>query len=267
MIIEAVVGFGILSLLLALLIAYFSKRFNASDNSKLEEVTGALPGRNCAACGFPNCSLLAEAVIRGKVKANACVLGGNDTAKKVSKILGLNVEEQEAKVAKIFCTGGKQNDDTRSNYSGIKTCEAARLVSHGLKQCLFGCLMLYDCVKVCPVQAIQVDLNSLPRINKERCVGCGLCVKACPLLLIGLAPKKSEVHVLCSSQDTTRDTIKNCKVGCIACKQCEKVCKYDAIHVANNHAHVDYAKCANCKACVAVCPRKVIINETSRKLA
>jgi Na+-translocating ferredoxin:NAD+ oxidoreductase subunit B len=262
MIIEAVIGFGILSLLFALLIAYFSKRFNTNDNPKLEEVAEALPGRNCTACGFPNCSLLAEAIIDGKAKANACILGGNDTAKKVSKILGQDVEEQEVKVAKIFCKGGRQNDDTRSDYSGIKTCEAARIVSHGLKQCLFGCLMFYDCIKICPVRAIEVDANSLPWINKNKCVGCGLCVKICPLLLIELVPKKSEVHVLCSSQDTTKDTIKNCKVGCIACRQCEKVCKYDAIHVANNHAHVNYTKCTNCKACVAVCPRKIIINES-----
>ncbi len=49
-----------------------------------------------------------------------------------------------------------------------------------------------------------------------------------------------------------------CKKGCIGCKLCEKECKFDAIHVVDNHAIIDYEKCKNCGACARKCPRGVI---------
>ena len=39
------------------------------------------------------------------------------------------------------------------------------------------------CVGVCPVQAIhmeQDDINSLPQIDQNVCIGCGKCVAVCP---------------------------------------------------------------------------------------
>ena len=52
----------------------------------------------------------------------------------------------------------------------------------------------------------------------------------------------------------------NCKVGCIGCKICEKNCKFDAIHVENNVAVIDYSKCKDCGLCAMKCPKKVIHN-------
>jgi len=45
---------------------------------------------------------------------------------------------------------------------------------------------------------------------------------------------------------------------CIACKACEKACPCDAIHVIDNLAVIDYAKCQNCGQCVKVCPKSTI---------
>ena len=46
---------------------------------------------------------------------------------------------------------------------------------------------------------------------------------------------------------------------CIGCGLCEKTCKFDAIHVENNIAHIDQSKCKGCGACAAKCPKKVIL--------
>jgi len=37
-----------------------------------------------------------------------------------------------------------------------------------------------------------------------------------------------------------------------------KTCRFDAIHVIDNLAVIDYHKCTSCKECVPVCPTKTI---------
>ena len=39
---------------------------------------------------------------------------------------------------------------------------------------------------------------------------------------------------------------------------CERTCQYDAIHVEDKLAKIDYEKCVSCGACVEACPVKCI---------
>ena len=50
-----------------------------------------------------------------------------------------------------------------------------------------------------------------------------------------------------------------CKFGCLGFGNCVKACKYDAIRVVDGVAKVDSEKCAGCMACVAACPRDIIV--------
>jgi heterodisulfide reductase subunit A-like polyferredoxin len=52
--------------------------------------------------------------------------------------------------------------------------------------------------------------------------------------------------------------MKACSAGCIACKICEKNCEFDAIHVEDAVAHIDYEKCTRCGKCAEKCPKKII---------
>jgi len=52
--------------------------------------------------------------------------------------------------------------------------------------------------------------------------------------------------------------IQGCTYGCIGFGDCARACKYDAIHVINGLATVDYEKCIGCGACGQVCPRNII---------
>lgn len=51
---------------------------------------------------------------------------------------------------------------------------------------------------------------------------------------------------------------KLCPNGCIGLGTCAEVCKFDAIHVENGVAAVDYHKCVGCGVCEASCPKGVI---------
>jgi formate hydrogenlyase subunit 6/NADH:ubiquinone oxidoreductase subunit I len=95
-------------------------------------------------------------------------------------------------------------------------------------------------------------------VNPKRCISCGLCVKTCPRNLIELKPVKNQVAVRCSSREKGAAVRNACTAGCIGCGLCEKQCRFDAIHVTEHLAHVDYDKCTQCGACSAKCPAKVI---------
>jgi len=37
----------------------------------------------------------------------------------------------------------------------------------------------YECIDVCPKNAISIQ-NEVVTVDREKCIGCGLCVEACP---------------------------------------------------------------------------------------
>ncbi|MFA5555403.1 MAG: RnfABCDGE type electron transport complex subunit B [Phycisphaerae bacterium] len=49
-----------------------------------------------------------------------------------------------------------------------------------------------------------------------------------------------------------------CKFGCLGYGDCVAACKFDALHIFDGLATVDYAKCTGCGACVKACPRNII---------
>ena len=51
---------------------------------------------------------------------------------------------------------------------------------------------------------------------------------------------------------------KKCVNACLGYGTCVSVCKFDAIHVVDGIAKVDEEKCVACKACISICPMKVI---------
>ncbi|MFH1782156.1 MAG: RnfABCDGE type electron transport complex subunit B [Candidatus Omnitrophota bacterium] len=255
-----IVAMSIIGLLFGLGLAFASEIFKVHVDPKIESILGALPGANCGACGKAGCAGLAEAIAKGDASLTSCPPGGEEASGKIADILGVEKKPMIKKTARINCGGGSRAKD-KYLYNGIKTCEAASLISGGKKKCSFGCLGFGDCVRSCPFDAIEMGKDDMPIVDKDKCTACGKCISACPKKIISLEGLLKKYYVKCSSRDKILVTKDACKAGCIGCKICEKLSK-GAFVIENNLSRFDVNKMQDeklIKLAVEKCPTKCII--------
>ncbi len=243
----------------AVLLFLVSKVFFVPVDERIEKVAEMLPGANCGGCGCAGCHDFAVKLVRGEAVPSGCPVSSEEMRQKIAEFLGISHEEAEKKVAFVHCGGTKDKAIDRAEYHGIKDCLAVDLLLKGDKGCVFGCLGYGDCVRVCPFDAIHI-VDGIAVVDREKCTGCGKCVAVCPRGIIELVPYKQSVFVRCASLDLGKFVMPVCKVGCIACRRCEKACPVGAIVVQDNLARIDYEKCINCGKCAQVCPTKAIVD-------
>ena len=257
-IIFAIVSIGGLGIVFGAILGFASKIFAVDEDPRVGQVQECLPGANCGGCGYPGCGGLATAIVAGKAPVNACAPGGAKAAAAIAEVMGVVAEETEPTVAFVKCGGTCDKAQNKYDYDGIDDCiMAAQLAGASSKACAYGCMGLGSCVKACKFDAIKIE-NGVAVVDPDLCVSCGKCVSTCPKHIIEIVPKKKKVKVQCSSKDMGKAVMSVCSAGCIGCKICEKTCKFDAIHVIDNIAVIDYDKCKNCGMCANKCPKKVI---------
>lgn len=44
------------------------------------------------------------------------------------------------------------------------------------------CIVCLECMKKCPIEAIELGDDGFPMISEDDCVGCGFCTVNCPLM-------------------------------------------------------------------------------------
>lgn len=257
---------GVMGLAFGAALAFASQKFAVEVDPKTLLIREALPGANCGGCGFPGCDQFANAVASGNAPVNGCPVGGADCASALAEIMGVNAEVGVKKVAHVICKGGDDKCRTTFKYEGITDCRAAAMVAGGGKSCTFGCLGYGTCERVCPFDAIHVTNDGLAIVDPEKCTACGKCIEACPKTVITYVPYGQQVIVNCNNKEKGPQVKKNCDVSCIACGICEKNCPFDAIHVVNNLASIDYDKCTSCMICVEKCPTKCISGDLSQRM-
>lgn len=268
-IIWPVIVLGGIAIFFGIVLAYAAKKFAVEADPKVGEIRNLLPGANCGACGYTGCDPCAEAIAKGDAPVSVCCVGGAALAAKLAAFMGVEASGSgaERQVARVICSGDKDNAKEKYEYQGIKDCKAAEMLAGGSKSCRFGCTGLGTCVKECPFDAIHV-VNGVAVVDEEKCTACKKCIAACPKGIIEMVPVSKKVRVLCKNLDKGKSVIETCKVGCIACQKCLKACKFGAITVENNVAKIDYSKCVNCMMCAEVCPTKATYaNFAGRKKA
>lgn len=244
--------------LLGVCIMLISKLCKVEEDPRIAEVTGCLAGANCGACGYPGCSGYAKALVEGKAGLDACGQTGADKKVQICNILGIEAQGGlEPTVAVVACCGGADAAD-RFEYVGETDCVSQSAFKGGKKQCSFGCLGGGTCSEVCPYGSVEVGENQVAKVSPVLCVGCGLCIKACPKKVIQRVPKTAKIYVACNSSCKGKEVMQACKNGCISCGKCARVCPEQAIQMQNNLPVIDYSKCVGCGKCAEDCPRGTI---------
>lgn len=112
-------------------------------------------------------------------------------------------------------------------------CDQCPMGGYTVTESCRGCIG-HACKQACPKGAISVDSHHRAHIDKEKCVNCGLCAKACPF-----------------------GAIYNFR------RPCQKACPTGAITMDENlSAKIDYSKCIVCGNCTQKCPFGAIAAKT-----
>lgn len=263
----SIIVLGATGIIAAILLYIAAKKFHVYEDPRIAEIEQILPGANCGGCGFSGCHAFAlECAGASSLAGLSCSGLSEEGMEKIASILGLHAVAAQRKVAVVRCSATCSDREPLNHYDGVESCAIQSALYQGESDCIYGCLGCGDCVKACAFDAIHINPETgLPEVDEEKCTSCGACVKACPRNIIEIRlkgkvikEKARRVYVSCVNKDKGPVANKVCKVSCIACGKCQKVCKFDAITIENNVAYIDPEKCKACGMCVRECPKNAI---------
>ncbi|MGB5628571.1 MAG: electron transport complex subunit RsxB [Woeseiaceae bacterium] len=148
----AVITIAVIALLAGVALSYAQRRLPASDGDLVEQVNELLPQTQCAQCGYPGCQPYAAAVVDGSAAINLCPPGGDDTIRRLARLLGREVMPLAETVIPAVAV----------------VDEAA-------------CIGCFHCRDACPVDAIVGAHQFMHTVIASECTGCELCVAPCPV--------------------------------------------------------------------------------------
>ena len=210
---SGMLAIGGIGLVAAFLLGIASKIFYVAIDPVVLEITEALPGANCGACGFAGCSSAARAIAKGRATADACLAGGPDVAVAIAEVMGVTVEVKEPDKALLGCTYSLEDADKKFIYDGPTDCRAATLLFGGSKLCEIGCLTLGTCVNACPFDALSIGEDGLPEVNEYLCTGCGTCEQVCPKGIIKLTSQTRRIQHIYTEDECTSPCQRTCPAG------------------------------------------------------
>lgn len=251
-----------LGLACSVILGVAAKLLAVEENPKVEAVFEVLPGANCGGCGFAGCEgYAAAAVMDPEIPADRCCAGGPDVTAKVALLTGKAAGSSVPMIAYRRCAKTEGMVRALYDYQGFPSCVAAKQTGSP-DACIYSCIGLGDCMRVCPFDAMYMAHGQV-HIIPEKCTGCSTCARVCPNGILEISPKTARVMVLCSSRDRGKAVSDVCEAGCIGCMKCVKTCPARCIEIENGVVIIDHIACLaygpSCQeACAEKCPRVII---------
>ncbi len=140
---------------LGIVLSILARSKGGGDDEIANQLEKALPGAQCAQCGYPGCRAYAEAMANGTAACNKCTPGGQDTIDNLASILGVSVPTDESEDA-------------------IFTPRKVAIIHESL------CTGCTKCTRFCPVDAIKGSPRNAHSVIENECIGCNECVNKCP---------------------------------------------------------------------------------------
>ena len=155
----AVFTVAAIALVAGIALAYAYQRLPAADGNLVEQINDLLPQTQCAQCGYPGCRPYAAAVAEGSAAINLCPPGGDDTVRRLARLLGKDTIPLAEKV-----------------IPAVAVIDEA------------ACIGCFHCRNACPVDAIVGAPQFMHTVIASECTGCELCVAPCPVDCITMRP-------------------------------------------------------------------------------
>ena len=155
----AIATIALMALFAGIALAVAQQRLPPGKDDLVEQVNDLLPQTQCAQCGYPGCRPYAEAVIDGSAEINLCPPGGEETVRRLARLLGR-----------------KPLPLAETAVQAVAVIDEAACI---------GCL---HCRNACPVDAIVGAAQFMHTVIADECTGCELCVAPCPVDCITMSP-------------------------------------------------------------------------------
>lgn len=155
----AILTIAAIALVAGLSLSFAYGRLPPGDGGLVGQVNDLLPQTQCAQCGYPGCRPYAAAVVDGSATINLCPPGGDDTIRRLARLLG--------KEAIPLAT---------SVVPSVAVIDEP------------ACIGCFHCRNACPVDAIVGAHHFMHTVIESECTGCELCVAPCPVDCITMRP-------------------------------------------------------------------------------
>ena len=155
----AVLTITIVALVAGIALGIAHRRLPPAESDLVEQVNELLPQTQCAQCGYPGCRPYAAAVVEKNAAINLCPPGGDDTIRRLARLLGRDVVPLAEPAVKAVAV----------------IDEAA-------------CIGCFHCRNACPVDAIVGAHQFMHTVIESECTGCELCLAPCPVDCITMRP-------------------------------------------------------------------------------
>ena len=198
-----------LGLVIGLALSFASRIFYVYEDPRIAKIENLLAGANCGGCGYAGCSAAADAIVSGEAPPTVCMLTSSENISEIAAIMGLEAGSAEPLKSFNDCDGGIRATD-RFFYDGLNRCKAVAAMYGGKRDCTIGCLGLGDCIRACAFDAIKMGENGYPVVDKEKCVGCGACEKACPKPILEVRTMTDRLLHLNAADDAVAPCAQTC---------------------------------------------------------